>query len=444
MEIITVIITSITAICVVFLNYYIYKTKKELVEKSAKDVTNLITSLDKKVSGYWKFFSRWRIYRKARSSFKEKASDNEDNGLYLTLFDYRKDHYKEEKDLLCENILHHLLVNNKGIQEFDKVYLMIDSGSTVFPIFKKLCEHYRSEKYSNLLKKIEIITNNIPGQNELMKHGRKGDDYKADMCFQCHTIPGIVEGKYNATLGLNSVAYIGNFVTTVRNKKKNSLFISVITGNYISTVEGILTRGTWHGMVKNALIHNADIVFIISPLGKIFDEYSQKINEMIENSPMFFPPEKTYRPLSILSKEEQFFINDINNLCGLSKQDVEYICLLIEFMEKSKPNHLIPNSLLDKNQTVYLVTTERDLQHNYPNDFYKYFSKITNKLHNTFDKERILSTLFLPQLHSDEFIIKMEAIREIDLYYEYEFPHKEIREYMRKSGMSNSIGQQSL
>ena len=164
--------------------------------------------------------------------------------------------------------------------------------------------------------------------------------------------------------------------------------------------------------MKNALIYNSDQVFILSPLGKIFDESIGSLNKIISETDYPLAVDKQYKSL----KDSEAKLKPLK--AG-------------EFTQ-SESRSLLPSILIDE-KPVYLITTERETSEHYPIELLKYFSDIYTKLGAIFHNGDLVSDIFSPQTDSDQVIIELNMYKdEKEPYLNYEFPHPEIRNHMRK------------
>lgn len=404
----------------------------DLIDRNSKQFRTLVERMDNKVTAFSNFLvsnsvshisPQGSVLSDTQSyySFHDYNVDNKSN---RSLFNFRQGHYGHEKKKLCKHVLEHLLSN----EEFKKkkiIYLMIDSGSTVYPIFQLLCEQYWNEKYHEILKKVEIITNNMPGVQSLIKHGRRGSDTNAEMLFKCHVLPGIAEGKYGAILGDDGPSHLQYFINKVVNHFSNKdtiATVSLITGNYISLKDGILWRGDYHGQMKNAYIVNSDYIYIISPLGKIFDNNVKEINSKISDPDLVIPTEKCYRDL----RDQKAFYSNLNNAHCVNNDILDFT--------GSKIVKLLPD-IISNNKEIYLFTTKRMSKHNniYPSELQTHFQNILTSLKTEF-RENLISPTFAPSLDSEQVIYELHLFsekNEKEAFLNYEFPHREMRNSMR-------------
>lgn len=162
--------------------------------------------------------------------------------------------------------------------------------------------------------------------------------------------------------------------------------------------------------MKNALICNADYVFILSPLGKIFDYSKDKINDIIKDTTYPLAFEKRYRDL----KDRKALYEDIADI------------------EESPIEKLVPKKIID-GKKVFLVTTRREGDDIYPISFLEYFNTIYTKLSTYFGEKNILSDEFLPHRDSPRTVLQLKLFKDRrEGFLNYEFPHREIRGYMKK------------
>ena len=133
-----------------------------LEEMSKKLSENIADGLQKN--------SRWAVEALERTKLGPYAE---------TLFGERKNHFREEKDLISRKLANLLLKRFEWLlseRSYAHIYLCIDSGTTLYPIFKHLgielaIKHRKNEKWVRD-KKLTIVTNNLPGIETLMEHGR--------------------------------------------------------------------------------------------------------------------------------------------------------------------------------------------------------------------------------------------------------------------------------
>lgn len=311
------------------------KIKKRYEQRSTINFSELVDRLDRKVSAFANYVIRSPQFR---NKIQYEILGTPVSKATNSLFDLRLNHFHEEKYKICKRTLEHILKENKKAQKAKKIVLLIDSGSTVYPIFHLLTKFYNQENYINLLNKIVIFTNNIPGIVHMINEGRKGTSYNAEMIIKCNVIPGMAEGKYGAILGEDSGTHLEYFLDCqFRNGCSENLIISLVTGNYISLKDGILWRGNYHGKLKNYFVKLSDTIYIVAPLGKIFKDSKDDINRLISSSRYILPPDKSYKNLL---DRDAFISSEANH------KNCDEIKMLL-------PEHYI------KNKEVFFVTTQR-------------------------------------------------------------------------------------
>jgi hypothetical protein len=227
-------------------------------------------------------------------SWASEAFERTKLGPYAeTLFGERKNHFREEKELIAEKFSLLLIERFKWLfnqQRCSKLYLCIDSGTTLYPIFKNLGtelakEHRRGEKWIKD-KKLTIVTNNLPGIETLMEHGRINPANRfSSLAVDCQVLPGMPLPIYSAVTGENTEIALQEIKT---HASKDSIFIGLTTGNWVRIRRNHprcpvpLSRGGRHPEFKQKLIDICNELYVVSPLGKIFAEMSEKeVNEML-------------------------------------------------------------------------------------------------------------------------------------------------------------------
>lgn len=398
-------------------------------EKSKINFENLALNLENRVSSafnliYSGHFDHYPNYQESIDNFNlyRTLSSGHQTKSNLSLFNFRMQHYTDEKEFICRKCLEHIATNfkNKSI-----IYLMIDSGSTVFPIFKLLCDYYWlfDGEDREPLKKIRIITNNLPGVNSLLLFGRKDSSVNAEMMYRCKILPGRIDGKYSAILDIECANHLNWTIRNERQAHQNDdiAFISIITGNYISIKDGVLWRGDDHGAMKDAYIYNSDYVYILSPLGKIFDKSCKDIIYIQEANNSH---QKKYHSLK-----------DIENIGMLRFFDENNAEITITMNQDDHLTRFLPDKLLKRcGNNIFLFTTKRVEKKDslFPGKLGKYFAIIIKKLEDEFGENLKISS-FDPEISSNNVKHQLHycVSQREDIFYNYEFPHAEVRNYMK-------------
>jgi len=338
-------LVSVTLLTLFNLSYQLNinsKKEKEIKDTSDK-IEQAVIKLDNKIND----FSNLQHSSDKMSLFSEEGRSKldgleESNDPSKSYFDIRNRHFSAEKRFICLKALDRI---SKSEQEWRKehkdkkrtLYLLIDSGSTVYPIFELLCE-YRN--FKDTFKDVVIYTNNIRGISKISDYARKNDRKDQSIIYKCKAIPGEIEEKYAAIVGKPAVEYLEGLLELIycdefvqaslsesqelskiqklSKLNEKAIIVSLITGNYISTREGILWRGDFHGELKYNLISNSHHIYVLSPLGKIFNKSAKRINEIIQSSEVPFASQKEYKTL------DQFEFD----LCG----DLDKDCTKIKWI----------------------------------------------------------------------------------------------------------------
>lgn len=389
------------------------KIKKKYEQKTANNFTELVDRLDRKVSAFANYFIRSPQFQ-SRNQYEILGTPI--SKTTNSLFNLRLNHFHEEKYKICKRAIEHILKENERALKANKIILLIDSGSTVYPIFHLLTKLYSDENYIESLKKMVIFTNNIPGIVHMINEGRKGTSYDAEMMIKCNVIPGMAEGKYGAILGEDSGSHLEYFLNSnFRDSGADNLIISLVTGNYISLKDGILWRGDYHGKLKNSLVKLSDVIYIVAPLGKIFKVSKDHINELIRSSNVILPPSKWYKDLL----DSEAMISSSNN----NNENTRQIKMLL-------PKEYV------QNKEVFLVTTQRPPKRHdrieYPPKLNTYFSKVYGGIKDCFEQQ-LISVNFEPWNESAQTINDLLLFKDsVQAFLNYEFPHPEVREAMRE------------
>lgn len=209
----------------------------------------------------------------------------------LSLFDRRRSHFAPEKELLAGQTverIRRLVDAEAGGDEQMTVILILDAGSTVFPIFRQLCQHPAFQFNRENASRLKIITNNLPGVAELIQYGRIGDPVRARTLFKCRILVGYAHSQYEASLSSQTAADLRRAVEEFQKESEASRssgrvkVVSVTTGNYVSTPEGILARDPNHVATKSTMLDVADESYVLAPLGKLLPYACEEINELLE------------------------------------------------------------------------------------------------------------------------------------------------------------------
>lgn len=206
----------------------------------------------------------------------------------MSLFDQRRAHFTPEKNLLAKEVVEIL---RKQIEEDEDltIILILDAGSTVFPIFRQLCTHPTFQFDRTNARRLKIITNNLPGVSDLTTYGRIGERLVARTLFRCRILSGYAHSEYEASLGDQTAvdlrSAIDEYKSAIQTSRSDTIkTVSVTTGNYVSLTEGILARHRNHVETKSTMLDVGDDVYILAPLGKLLLFSGKEVNDLLELS----------------------------------------------------------------------------------------------------------------------------------------------------------------
>lgn len=197
------------------------------------------------------------------------------------------------------------------------VYLFIDAGTTLFPFFRIIGQETAKlwQRNSEWLKYFHLITNNLPGVDQLMQTGRQTQygRYSKLAIPDCQLLPGEPLPIFASVAG----EITDKTIYDIRKKALNAddtnqpIFIALVVGNWIRIRRTRprcpvpMGRGTEHLRVKEALIKNADEVFVISPLGKVFvNQTNAAVKEALGFSPTSKDLEKASYDELLINNEQ--------------------------------------------------------------------------------------------------------------------------------------------
>lgn len=265
-----------------------FQAQEEQREKNLKQLETLgglSNKLSEKIADELQKNSRWAVEALERTKLGPYAE---------TLFGERKNHFREEKELTSKKLSNLLLKRFEWLLthlSYNHIYLCIDSGTTLYPIFKylgiELAIKHRKKISWVREKKLTIVTNNLPGIETLMEHGRNNPANRfSPLVVNCHVLPGNPLPIYSAVTGEITEEELQRIKETA---SEGSLFIGLTTGNWVRIRRNYprcpvpLSRGGRHPEFKQKLFSVCDEVYVVSPLGKIFAEMSQQqVNDMLD------------------------------------------------------------------------------------------------------------------------------------------------------------------
>ena len=211
-----------------------------------------------------------------------------------TLFSERLSYYPLEKECLADQFASLLLKRCKFLLEsnqYKKIYLIIDSGTTLYSLFAKLGEHARNyidldPKEKDWICNLEIVTNNLPGLLLYMDKGRidLNSRYSRLIIKSC-ILPGEPVPIYSAVTGSSTVKALE--IIKKQSDDERGICIGIVTGNWVRIRRGDNSnpihcpvpsaRGDNHREFKQALIDCSKEIYVVAPLGKVI--YNENIGD---------------------------------------------------------------------------------------------------------------------------------------------------------------------
>jgi hypothetical protein len=193
-----------------------------------------------------------------------------------TLFGVRSNHFRQEKEFIAEKFTPLLLERCKRlVNDRDKdVFLLIDSGTTLYPFFYHLGRSAIRvhADHENWIDRLSVITNNLPGISRLMEAGRLDPNNRfSRLAIKCEILPGAPLPVYSAVTGKKA----NEALQRIREDNPDAVFLSLLTGNWIQLPRQPpcpipLARGEGHPELKRKFIEISDESCVIASLGKIF------------------------------------------------------------------------------------------------------------------------------------------------------------------------------
>ena len=265
----------------------IREKQQNWLESQQTTLEEMALSLSEKIASELRQDSRWAAEALERSMLGPYSD---------TLFGERKNHFRDEKERIAERFVPILLKRLKHLIESSrnnspkKVFLCIDSGTTLYPFFRNIGIEMAGayNQGENWVQSLTIVTNNLPGIEALMEHGRINPaDRFSSLAVKCKLLPGSPLPIYSAVTGEDTE----NELQRVKDNNENAIFIGLTTGNWVRIRRTSprcpipLSRGGRHPEFKQKLIDICDEIYVVAPLGKIFANMGQdEINKLLKLS----------------------------------------------------------------------------------------------------------------------------------------------------------------
>jgi hypothetical protein len=212
-----------------------------------------------------------------------------------SIFGERYDHFFHEKRAIAGRFMESLADHVARTADGERIRLVLDSGTTIFPIFGLLLEHKRDPSWTS---KIEIVTNNIPGVLVMLRDGRAQDDNPhSTLAFDVHVVAGDPSPAYWALLPSAPEREMARLTV-----EQTAATIGVTTGNWaLANGKGLFVRGDQHASFKRALMACSSAVYVLLPVGKMIEKSEQEVNDSLAGS-------HPYTTVELPSDKERFLV----------------------------------------------------------------------------------------------------------------------------------------
>ena len=270
-------------------------------------------------------FNLKRLFTNFIANIPYKLASDRETYLGKDKYWARLKHFPKEKAKLAEVFVNKTLPKIikkicKDYEEIETLNIIIDSGTTITPIFKDLvCSGI---ELSECDIKYEIYTNNLAGIDEIYNIDPKACKL-GDREF--NLIGGKPLKTYRATTGASTLDFLQTIWTRQNNEKNKGKIITlgVLTANWFTCGMGfenlaITAKGEGHFDFKVNVLNNSHYVIMISPLGKLLPIQSENIlNELVSEEPnieyqsFVIPQEKANNTFLLTSKRPQTTLSPV-------------------------------------------------------------------------------------------------------------------------------------
>jgi hypothetical protein len=207
-----------------------------------------------------------------------------------TQYSRRSKHFVEEKELLADCLVDHILPDllEKIRQEaaHPQVQIILDSGTTITPMFEKLARKGISLPTNAPSLKIEFFTNNLAGIEELQKLDHLSHKKLSEEDFTL--IGGTPLGRYRATTGKYAEEALGAILSNSNQRDNGTrVKVGIVTANWLLVGHGhdsisLCARGRGHPEFKKLVIDKCDYLIIVAPLGKVLAlDDERRLNDLL-------------------------------------------------------------------------------------------------------------------------------------------------------------------
>ena len=205
-----------------------------------------------------------------------------------TVFETRLEHFREEKEELARTFLPYLIARCRRMIEVEHrdVYVLVDAGTTLYPFFELIGNATSGawQARDTWIDSFHLATNNLPGLEKLMQTGLRlpKERYSELAIEDCQLLSGRPLPIFGALVGPETNAAILSLKRRAlqqaeKDESEQPVFIALVVGNWVRI--GTTTHcpipmakggSDSHLGVKQTMVDNADEVYVVSPLGKLF------------------------------------------------------------------------------------------------------------------------------------------------------------------------------
>ena len=231
-----------------------------------------------------------------------------------SLFGQRYRHFFDEKRAIAEAFMEDLdrLVDDSHRTQ-RRIRLVLDSGTTVFPIFRMLMARKNETKWTD---RIEIITNNIPGVFVTLEEGRRTqEDSYSGLAYRVRVVGGepapafwALLPPYDSEKG-TTAPEVTRIMAGADGCGLPSTVVAVTTGSYVhADGRALFVRNRQHYGFKQAMIKCANVIYCLCPLGKMVPRTAREMNEALVTEDLRRDPDHLYSELQTKVNGEQKYI----------------------------------------------------------------------------------------------------------------------------------------
>ncbi|UCD76401.1 MAG: hypothetical protein JSV91_05640 [Phycisphaerales bacterium] len=250
-----------------------------------------------------------------------------------TQYHQRAKHFVEEKrrlaEVLVEQELPTLVRGLAATHPNAEIYLILDSGSTITPVFRPLVRAGIGLEDDDHLN-IQVYTNNLAGIEELQKLDQPGG--RVLQPDQFTLIGGHPLDRYRATTGDETEQFLDALWQRQTAHGANIVTVGVLTANWLLYWHDHITlcaRGRGHPEFKRSVAGGSQHLILIAPLGKILSLSSvDRLNAMMMDAgeaarwsgdqrryeAIEIPREKTDRAILLTSRRPRHSLSPLHSL----------------------------------------------------------------------------------------------------------------------------------